>query len=310
MSSSVLLASERGEIGLPEAMDVLRAGGRAIDAVEAAVRAAEANPDDHYVGVGGIPNLLGVLELDASIMDGRTRAAGAVGAVRGFAHPISIARRVLEELPQHVLLVGEGAERFARALGFQEEETLTDEALEIWRTRLEEPSWEGAESEGDRRYREEAVAMLKRLGPPDGPWGTVNVVAARPARRSLLRRQHERLSVEASRPYRRLSARRGRQLLRQRGRGGRLHGARRARDPGLHGAGNVWQLAAGAEPEAACLAALRDAASLADEFRAPLNVLALAPDGRHGAASTHAGATYAVMTEDMAEPDIRERAVL
>ncbi len=310
MNNSVLLASERGEIGLAEAMDALRAGGRAIDAVETAVRAAEANPDDHYVGVGGIPNLLGVLELDASIMDGRTRAAGAVGAVRGFPHPISIARRVLEELPQHVLLVGEGAERFARALGFEEEETLTEEALEIWRTRLEQPSWEGAESEGDRRYREEAVAMLKRLGPPDGPWGTVNVVA--------LDRHGDLCSGVSTSGY----------PWKHPGRIG---------DSPLVGAGNycdnaagaaactgrgelairgctaraaVWGLAAGAEPEAACLAALLDAASLPDEFRAPLNVLALAPDGRHGAASTHAGATYAVMTEDMAEPDIRERAVL
>lgn len=310
MSTSVLLASERGEIGLTDAMEILRTGGRAIDAVEVAVRAAETNPEDHYVGVGGIPNVLGVLELDASIMDGRTRAAGAVGAIRGFAHPISIARRVLEELPQHLLLVGEGAERFALDMGFEREETLTEEALEIWRTRLEEPSWEGAASEGDRRYREQAVALLKRLGPPEAPWGTVNVVALD---------RHGDLCAGVSTsgyPWK--------------------HPGRLGDSP-LIGAGNycdnaagaaactgrgelairagtaratVWQLATGSAPEAACLTALRDAASLPDDFRAPLNVLALAPDGRHGAASTHPGATYAVMTEAMAEPDIRERAVL
>ena len=87
-----MVASERGELGLPAGVEILAAGGSALDAVEAAVRLVESSPDDHFVGVGGIPNLLGVLELDASIMDGRTRAAGAVAAVRGFAHPISIAR--------------------------------------------------------------------------------------------------------------------------------------------------------------------------------------------------------------------------
>src|SRR5881398_1745837 len=129
-------------------MDVLRAGGSAVDAVEAAVRVVEANPEDHWVGVGGIPNLLGVLELDASIMNGRTRAAGAVAAVRGHAHPISIARRVMEELPQHLLLVGEGAERFAAEMGFEPQETVTAEARRLWSEGLDRPSWEGADSEG------------------------------------------------------------------------------------------------------------------------------------------------------------------
>jgi isoaspartyl peptidase/L-asparaginase-like protein (Ntn-hydrolase superfamily) len=177
LARAVMLASERGEVGLPAGMELLRAGGSAMDAVEAAVRAAESNPDDHYVGVGGIPNLLGVVELDASIMDGRTRAAGAVGAVRGFAHPISIARRVLEELPQHVLLVGEGAERFAAEMGFERAELLTDEARHMWREDLDRPSWQGADSEGDRRYRATAVEVMRRLGAPDEPWGTVDVLA-------------------------------------------------------------------------------------------------------------------------------------
>jgi isoaspartyl peptidase/L-asparaginase-like protein (Ntn-hydrolase superfamily) len=101
-----VIASERGEIGLPAAMALLRGGAGAMDAVEAAVRAVEANEADHYVGVGGLPNLLGEVELDASIMDGATRRAGAVASVTGFPHPISIARAVYERLPQHLLLVG------------------------------------------------------------------------------------------------------------------------------------------------------------------------------------------------------------
>ena len=70
-----------------------------MDAVEVAVRAAEANEADHYVGVGGLPNLLGEVELDASIMDGRTRAAGAVAGVRRVRNPIRLARLVMEKSP-------------------------------------------------------------------------------------------------------------------------------------------------------------------------------------------------------------------
>ena len=103
----------------------MRGGASAIDAVEATIRAVEENPDDHSVGIGGIPNLLGVIQLDASIMDGRTRAAGAVAAIEGFLHPISIARRVMEVSP-HVLMVGGGAEAFAEAMGFERQELGTD----------------------------------------------------------------------------------------------------------------------------------------------------------------------------------------
>ncbi len=102
----VLVASERGEVGLAAGMALLRAGASAMDAVEAAIRVVESNEADHYVGVGGLPNLLGEVELDASVMDGATRRAGAVAAVTGFPHPISIARAVCDLLPQHLLLVG------------------------------------------------------------------------------------------------------------------------------------------------------------------------------------------------------------
>ena len=73
-----MIASERGEVGLAAGIARLRDGGGAMDAVEAAIRVVEANEADHYVGVGGLPNLIGEVELDASIMDGATRRAGAV----------------------------------------------------------------------------------------------------------------------------------------------------------------------------------------------------------------------------------------
>jgi len=148
MTTPLLVASSNAAVGFPAAMEGLRDRGRALDAVEIAVRAVEDNPEDHTVGYGGLPNLIGQVELDALIMDGRTLAAGAVAALKGFRHPVSVARRVMEELP-HVMLAGEGAAYFAREMGFQAEELLTDEALRIWRERLEA---EGHSPEVHRYY--------------------------------------------------------------------------------------------------------------------------------------------------------------
>src|ERR1039457_629594 len=135
----VLVASERGEVGLAAGMALLRAGASAMDAVEAAIRVVESNEEDHYAGVGGLPNLLGEVELDASVMDGATRRAGAVAAVTGFPHPISIARAVCDLLPQHLLLVGAGAERFADKVGIERGPTLTADAQQMWRDGLSAP---------------------------------------------------------------------------------------------------------------------------------------------------------------------------
>lgn len=108
MTTPVIIGSERSEVGLPAGMEILRDGGAALDAVEVALRCCENNLADHYVGTGGLPNARGEVELDASLMIASSRAFGAVGAVKGFPNPISIARAVLERLPQHSLIVGEG----------------------------------------------------------------------------------------------------------------------------------------------------------------------------------------------------------
>jgi L-asparaginase len=92
-----------------------------LDAVEAGICLVEIAPDVHSVGLDAWPNLLGEPELDASIMDGRTLGAGAVGALRDHPHPISVARQVMEELP-HVMLVGNGAARFARETSARRDE--------------------------------------------------------------------------------------------------------------------------------------------------------------------------------------------
>ena len=134
----VVVASHNGAIGFPAAFDILRSGGSALDAVEAAARLVEDNLEDTSVGRGGLPNLLGQVELDALIMDGKTLQSGSVAALQGYPNPVSVARKVMEQLP-HALLVGEGAARFAGEMGF-EPATLTNEnTLRIWRERLD---WE------------------------------------------------------------------------------------------------------------------------------------------------------------------------
>lgn len=178
----VIIGSERSEAGLPAGFASLSDGGSALDAVEAALRACEDNLADHYVGTGGLPNARGEVELDASVMIGSTRAFGAVGAVKNYPHPISIARAVRERLPQHVLLVGEGAELFAAECGFEEADLLTEGAKAKWLEALS-PSTEAIEGEntvaadGDEAYRLASLELVKRLAPHDGPWGTINVIA-------------------------------------------------------------------------------------------------------------------------------------
>ena len=307
MAGTIMIASERGEVGLPAGVEILAAGGSALDAVEAAVHEVESNPDDHWVGIGGIPNLLGVVELDASIMDGRTRAAGAVAAVRGYAHPISIARQVMERLPQHVMLVGEGAERFAAELGFAQEQTLTDEALRRWREGLDEPSWDGSESEGDRRYRRAAHELMRSMAPPEGNWGTVDVIA-RDGRGDLC------VGVSTSGYPWKYPGRVGDSPVIGAGNycdnaagaaacTGRGELAMRAQSARMA----VEALRGGADPAAACRAVLEEAMALTDEYRSPLQVLAMTPDGSHGGASTRETSTYSVMEPGMAEPEIVER---
>ena len=133
----ILVASSNGDVGMDAGWTVLAGGGSALDAVEAATREVERNASDHTVGLGGYPNLLGEVELDASIMDGVTRQAGCVGALRGYVHAITVARAVLDRLP-HVLVVGEGAARLAAEIGLIAEETLTDEARDFWQRGLED----------------------------------------------------------------------------------------------------------------------------------------------------------------------------
>ncbi len=113
-----------------KAWEILGNEGRAIDAVEAGVQVAEGDPEVTSVGYGGAPDREGHVTLDSCIMD-ETGNAGAVAFLQNFKHPVAVARKVMDETP-HVMLVGEGARRFALEKGFREEDLLTEKSRARW----------------------------------------------------------------------------------------------------------------------------------------------------------------------------------
>ncbi|ROP80033.1 asparaginase [Stenotrophomonas rhizophila] len=132
------------------AWKTLSAGGSALDAVEAGARWAESDLCNPTVGRCGNPDRDGVLSLDASIMDGDGRC-GSVAALSDIAHPVSVARQVMEKTP-HVMLVGEGAQQFAVQQGFERRKLLTPDAEKAWREWLKTAQYT-PEINAERRSR-------------------------------------------------------------------------------------------------------------------------------------------------------------
>ena len=155
--------------------DILNGGGTALDAVERGANVIEVDADDSGVGYGGLPNEDGVIQLDASIMDGKTYNAGAVASIENIKTPSSVARLVMERT-DHVILVGAGALDFARSFGFEEVDLHTERSRTAWLRWREEHSdrddWgppdhlrkPGGESEEDEE-------------PLEFHYGTTNVLA-------------------------------------------------------------------------------------------------------------------------------------
>jgi isoaspartyl peptidase/L-asparaginase-like protein (Ntn-hydrolase superfamily) len=114
-----------------EAWKILSKNGRAIDAVEAGARVPEGDPNETSVGLGGLPDRDGHVTLDACIMDEHGNC-GSVAFLEHIAHPISVARKVMEKTP-HVMLAGEGALQFALANGFKKEKLLTKASEKAWK---------------------------------------------------------------------------------------------------------------------------------------------------------------------------------
>lgn len=127
----VAIASGNGLRATEKAIELVLAGHDPLDAAIAGVNIVEGDPNDLSVGYGGLPNEEGVVELDAAVMHGPTHRCGAVAALQGIKYPSRVAKLVMERT-DHVLLVGEGAQRFAVAHGFKVENLLTERARKIW----------------------------------------------------------------------------------------------------------------------------------------------------------------------------------
>jgi N4-(beta-N-acetylglucosaminyl)-L-asparaginase len=147
----LIMSAANGLHWLDQGMDVLKNGGDTLDAVLAVVTKVEDDPNDNSVGYGGLPNENGEVELDASVMHGPTRRAGAVGSIRKIKNPSLVARVVMERT-NHVFLVGQGALQFAEDQGFEPMNLLTDKSrtawlawkaatTENWRPGLDSPEW-------------------------------------------------------------------------------------------------------------------------------------------------------------------------
>jgi N4-(beta-N-acetylglucosaminyl)-L-asparaginase len=127
----IIVCANNGVNYLDNAFAYLKSGGDTLDAALRVVKGPEDDPNDDSVGLGGLPNEEGVVELDACCMHGPTRRAGSVGGVRNIKN-VSLVSKAVMEHTGHVMLVGEGAERFAVAMGFPRENLLTERSRKIW----------------------------------------------------------------------------------------------------------------------------------------------------------------------------------
>ncbi len=170
-SKMVCVSSANGLAAVAKAVEMIRGGGSTMDAVIAGVNIVEDDPNDTSVGYGGLPNEVGVVELDSSVMDGPSgNNAGAVASLRNIKNPSKVARLVMERT-DHVLIVGEGALRFAKAHGFQEEDLLTERARKIWLR------WKENLSDQDDWLPPQGGYALNYDYPSTRPTGTINCLA-------------------------------------------------------------------------------------------------------------------------------------
>lgn len=176
--------NETGQNAMKAGWEILANGGSALDAVEKSTNIVEVDPEDVTVGYGGLPNEEGVVQLDSSIMDGKTYSAGAVACLENIKNPCSVARIIMEKT-DHVLLVGKGALEFAKKWGFKEENLLTDKARNIWLKWKEnlnpDDDWGAPDHlRGLRDLPQQKLSALRRVVETQGiefTYGTTNHLA-------------------------------------------------------------------------------------------------------------------------------------
>jgi N4-(beta-N-acetylglucosaminyl)-L-asparaginase len=152
-------------------------GADVLDAVVAGVNIVETDPEDTSVGYGGLPNAEGVVQLDASVMHGPLKRAGAVAAIEGVRTPSLVAKKVMTETDNH-LLVGKGAQDFARLMGFKIEENLiTEKSRKLWldwKRRTDPDHYLDPKSRSEAWHRAGLQMVAEGLIDPDHFYGTIN----------------------------------------------------------------------------------------------------------------------------------------
>ena len=254
----IIVSAGNGFNYLDDAFAFLKNGGDTLDAALKVVKGPEDDPNEDSVGLGGLPNEEGVVELDSCCMHGPTRRAGSVGGVRNIKNVSLVAKAVMEHTG-HVMLVGEGAERFAVAQGFPRENLLTEHSRKIWLLWKDTHSTTGGgrawpvltgkrlppcptprscERRIERRSRWLPTSESNRSGAWRNPQSSVSshrhhpLFGAERQGRDFRRYHHQRPGLEAARALRRFSDHRGRLLYRP-GCGLRgSHGQRRRKHQG------------------------------------------------------------------------------
>ena len=303
------------------AFRMMTSGTDVLDALIAGVNIVELDPEDASVGYGGRPNADGVVQLDACCMHGPKRRAGGVAALEGVRTPSNVAQKVAD-LTDHHLLVGAGAQRFARQMGFAVEDDLnTDRSRRMWLDwkRRTDP---GHYLDPDRSVNPEAAARTRDVDHEmlaDGVlaeeelYGTINCDGINASGENLRRDDDERAGLEDSRPGRRFTDPRRRTVRRQRGRRRRFHRARRSKSVQLgvvphrraHAGGHASEgrRDGGAPPRAGRHGRVPVAEQTAGLPAFGLSFYVLDRQGRYAGVSMYAGANsrYAVCTSNGAE---------
>ena len=296
-STGVIVASGNGASALPTGIRILARGGSALDAVEACAKIIEADVTDTSVGRGGKPNVLGEVELDASIVDGTTHRTGAVAALKGYLHPITVARAVMERTP-HVFIVGDGAARLAREIGAETTQNLTASTRKLWIDRLRSVG----ETPASIRRRAKLLPVVRQTVREER--GTVNFLA-------LDQRGDMASAVTTSGWAYKYPGRVGDSPVVGAGNySDSRYGAAACTGFGELAIRNVTaktavdRLASGMPPDMVARAAIADANELED---GAFNIVVLDPKGAHASATNREGRRYVWMTTRMAQPTIEDR---
>jgi N4-(beta-N-acetylglucosaminyl)-L-asparaginase len=284
-----VISSTNGLRGVARAYELLQRGDDTLDAIIAGVNIQELDPEDDSVGLGGLPNERGVVQLDASCMHGPTRRAGSVGCLEDIATPSLVAKAIMD-YTDHIMLVGDDARQFAIEMGFRTQNLLTEKSRQNWLR------WRARLNQGDFRldYDDDLAIRFTH--------GTINMNAVNAAG------DMSSVTTTSGMAYK-VPGRVGDspiigagQYCDQTAGAAGSTGRGEANIKACGGFLTVEFMRQGMAPEQACLKALERIVAMTETRlvndrgrpRFDLNMYALARDGRYGSASIYEGGTFAV----------------